>query len=113
MRPNIANVQANINIYGTRGLRRLIRTTLEITEATLGGAYAVHELLLDGDLSGSVPCDAEDLHVNEAVGLDIRADESGVWRGVMSEGQGKNGKGWAVSAGPIEHRGNVVSAALC
>ena len=74
---------------------------------TLGGAYAVHELLYEGETEGSVPCDADDLHVNEAVGKDIHVDQDGVWRELLQEGQAKNGKGWAVSAGPIEHRGGL------
>ena len=48
--------------------------------------------------------------MNEAVGQDIRVEKDGVWRNVMSEGVGKGGKSWAVSAGPIEHRGVLISA---
>lgn len=57
-------------------------------------------------------CIGEELPVNEAVGEDIRCDEDGVWRGVVKEGNGKNGRGWAVSAGPLEHRGEFWLAML-
>ena len=86
----------------------MIRTTLDITSVNLAGAFAVHELLYDGEDEGSVPCRADDLHANEAVGMDLHADKEGVWRQVLIEGQGKNGKGWGVSAGPIEHRGESI-----
>ena len=71
---------------------------------TLSGAYAVHELL-HPDSEPSARCTAEELHTNEAVGMDLRVDADGVWREVSAEGNGKGGKGWKVSAGPIEHRG--------
>lgn len=70
---------------------------------TLAGAYAVHEISPEGESSAT--CNVEDLHPNEAVGRDIAADADGVWRAVLSEGNGKQKKGWAVSAGPIKHRG--------
>ena len=79
----------------------MIRTTLEITSVTLAGAYAVHELLYEDEAEASVSCGGDELHVNEAVGQDIRVEKDGVWRNVMPEGVGKGGKSWAVSAGPI------------
>lgn len=72
---------------------------------TLAGAFAIHELLEPNETSGSAPCASDDLHTNEAVGSDIAPNADGVWRDVLVQGQGKNGKGWGVSAGPIKHRG--------
>ena len=93
-----------MNIYGPAGLRQLIRMSLNQTSVTLAGAYAVHEFLSPGSNS-SAACGAEDLHFNEAVGMDLEADAEGVWDSFLREGNGRGGKGWAVSAGPITHRG--------
>jgi len=79
---------------------------------TLAGAFAVHELLYEDEAEASVSCPAGELHVNEAVGQDIRVGSDGVWRDVMREGEGKGGKSWNVSAGPIEHRGKLNICAL-
>ncbi|KAK8854758.1 hypothetical protein IAR55_003497 [Kwoniella newhampshirensis] len=95
--------QATINIYGPVGLRKLIRTCLTLTSATLAGAYAVHELIENGQ-DPSAGCGDADLYTNEAVGMDLYANDEGVWRDILPEGNGKGGKGWSVSAGPIEHR---------
>lgn len=70
----------------------------------LSGAYAVHELL-HADTGPSVGCEEAELHPNEAVGMDLRADDDQVWGSILEEGNGKNGKGWSVQGGPIEHRG--------
>lgn len=78
-----------------------------MTSVNLSGVFAVHELLHDGALP-SVGCGVDDLHENEAVGKDILVDKDGVWRQVLEEGNGHGRKGWAVSAGPIEHRGKSV-----
>jgi len=85
-------------------LRQLIRTSLNLTSVNLAGVFAVHELLHDGT-KPSAQCEVDDLHENEAVGMDIPVDKDGVWRQVLTEGNGHGRKGWAVSAGPIEHRG--------
>ncbi|KAI9637497.1 beta-lactamase-like protein [Dioszegia hungarica] len=95
--------KADINIFGPVGLRKLIRTSLQLVGATLAGAYAVHELL-GADEDASAGCSAEEMLVNEAVGKDIRASEEGVWEKIMDEGTGKGGRGWSVSAGPLDHR---------
>ncbi|WWD19098.1 hypothetical protein CI109_103556 [Kwoniella shandongensis] len=95
--------KATFNIYGPAGLRKLVRTCLSLTSANLAGVFAVHELFQDGE-GPSVGCEEEDLHPNEAVGMDLRADNEGVWKEILAEGNGKSGRGWSVSAGPIEHR---------
>lgn len=100
----MTNVQPDINIYGPVGLRELIRTTLRLTQVTLAGAYAVHELVPLGTEPG-VGCAEAELHVNEAVGRDVLANEEGVWPTIVDERSSKGGKGWVVSAGPLVHRG--------
>lgn len=96
--------QPTFHLYGPSGLRNLVRTILNITKANISGAFAIHELLQDGE-GPSAGCREDEIHPNEAVGMDMRADEDGVWKMVLQEGNGKNGKGWKVSAGPIHHRG--------
>ncbi|ORY35568.1 beta-lactamase-like protein [Naematelia encephala] len=103
--------RASVNLYGPVGLRQLIRITLQITSVTLSGAYAVHELIPRGG-TASVRCEGEELHLNEAVGLDLYPDEQDVWQTVLQEGNGKNGRGWAVGAGPILHRVPAVGYVL-
>jgi ribonuclease Z len=74
---------------------------LNLTAVNLSG---VHELLHEGT-TPSVGCGVDEIHGNEAVGMDIPVDKDGVWRQVLEEGNGHGRKGWAVGAGPIEHRG--------
>ncbi|AAW43585.1 conserved hypothetical protein [Cryptococcus deneoformans JEC21] len=95
--------QPTFHLYGPSGLRNLVRTILNITKANISGAFAIHELLQDGE-GPSAGCREDEIHPNEAVGMDMRADEDGVWKMVLQEGNGKSGKGWKVSAGPIHHR---------
>ncbi|KLT40699.1 hypothetical protein CC85DRAFT_287213 [Cutaneotrichosporon oleaginosum] len=95
--------KADINIYGPVGLRELIRTTLRLTKVTLTGAYAVHELVPPGSAKG-VGCAEPELHVNEAVGHDLLANDEGVWEMIVDERPQKGSKGWMVSAGPLVHR---------
>lgn len=102
-------MQPDINIYGPVGLRELIRTTLRLTQVTLTGAYAVHELIPLGDSPG-VACGENDLHINEAVGQDVYANDDGVWPLIVDERPTKGGKGWMVSAGPLVHRGELLQA---
>ena len=80
-----------------------MRTTLNLTAVNLAGVFAVHELLHEGT-TPSVGCGVDEIHGNEAVGMDIPVDKDGVWRQVLEEGNGHGRKGWAVGAGPIEHR---------
>ncbi|WRT68420.1 uncharacterized protein IL334_005396 [Kwoniella shivajii] len=95
--------KATFHIYGPAGIRKMVRATLNATSINLSGVFGVHELLLNGE-QPSVTCEEEELHSNEAVGIDYIADKDGVWRGILEQGSGKNGKGWSVKAGPIHHR---------
>jgi len=79
---------------------------LNLTAVNLSGVFAVHELLHEGT-TPSVGCGVDEIHGNEGVGMDIPVDKDGVWRQVLEEGNGHGRKGWAVGAGPIEHRGEL------
>ena len=83
-----------------------MRTTLDLTAVNLSGIFAVHELLHEGT-TPSVGCGVDEIHGNEAVGMDIPVDKDGVWMHVLQEGNGHGRKGWAVGAGPIEHRSEL------
>ncbi|KAG9081693.1 hypothetical protein FRC06_005448, partial [Ceratobasidium sp. 370] len=84
-------------IYGTPGLRQLVRTTLTLTHMNLSGRYMVHELhtpntssALDGPIAM--------LHANEIPGRDIMVDDQGFWRDICP------GTGMRVDVGTIQHR---------
>lgn len=47
---NCPEDKAPIEVYGPVGLRKLIRTSLEISQSRLGYKYLVHELQLSGNL---------------------------------------------------------------
>ena len=96
-----------MNVYGPKGLRKMIRTTLEITLPSIIDSrefFAVHEVLLSNE-SPSAGASEEELLGNEVPGQDLRPDDTGIWRDVVAQGSGHSGKGWGVHAGPIEHRG--------
>jgi ribonuclease Z len=73
-----------------------VRKSLELTFSILSRPYVVHELLFPDEEAS--PPDA--LHPSERQGLDIFADEDGVWKGFASD------IGVDVSAGPLLHTGN-------
>ena len=87
-----------MQIYGPCGLRKFVRVNLQLTLTQLRGRYAVHELLGPSD-EPSISCETDLLHVNENPGKDIRPDEQGLWRNVVSD------RDWTVHAGPLQHRG--------
>lgn len=89
--------QLRMQLYGPPGLRSFIRFNLKMTEVALNGRYAVHELLQKGD-TPSAPCTPEEMHDNEAPGMDIEAGEDGLWRDVVAQDD------WSVDVGPIAHR---------
>lgn len=85
--------QPPIDIYGLRGTRRLIRTTLECTYTHLARRYRVNELLFaDEEGYGGV------LHHNEVAGRDICIDATGAWRDIVDPADKMR-----VSAVPIQH----------
>jgi len=85
-----------LQLYGPAGLRRLVRTNLQITQPNITGMYCTHELLRKGDPLTS--CEPEELHDHESPGRDIHCDEEGIWRDFEDD------DGIQVDAGPIEHR---------
>jgi ribonuclease Z len=91
------DIQLRLQLYGPAGLRRLVRTNLQITQPNITGKYCAHELLRKGDSVTS--CEPEDLHEHEDPGRDIHCDEDGLWRDFEDD------DGIQVDAGPIEHRG--------
>ncbi|PVF96857.1 hypothetical protein CPB86DRAFT_708201 [Serendipita vermifera] len=95
--PDFSNSRPRMHIYGPPGIRSFVRFNLSITESTLVGKYAVHELLKK-DEQPSVSCSQDLLHDNEAPGVDIVAGEDGLWRDFLTEGD------WSVDAGQIVHR---------
>ncbi|WVW85597.1 hypothetical protein I302_107635 [Kwoniella bestiolae CBS 10118] len=95
--------KATFHIYGPAGIRKLIRTTLSVTSINLAGVFAIHEILEQGE-QPSLDCEEENLHSNEAVGMDFVANGDGVWEDILQQGNGRGGKGWSVKAGPIHHR---------
>jgi ribonuclease Z len=132
--------KAKINIYGPPGLRLMLRQMLNLTAMTLGDVYAVHELIptpvdtnhtslvsTSPNGQGNSPscgCEASDLQAAEAVGQNIKADEDGCWRDIISQAEhpalalqgrpspsdsassnGVPSKIWRVDVGPIKHRG--------
>ena len=75
---------------------------------TLADSFAVHELLLPNETQSALAQATEDTLEAELVGDDLRPDGDGVWRNVLTEGNGKSKRGWAVHAGPIEHRSECI-----
>ncbi|KAH7330566.1 beta-lactamase-like protein [Rhizoctonia solani] len=85
-----------LDIYGPQGLRELLRTILRITQTSLSGKYAVHELLSGDD--DPYPCEPTIIHSNEIKGTEFRPASDGYWKEITKDGD------WVVSAGPIKHR---------
>jgi hypothetical protein len=94
--------QLRMQIYGPPGVRSYVRFNLNMTQASLIGRYAVHELLHRGE-EPSVGCEATLLHSNEAPGMDIVAGEDGLWRDFASYME------WSVDAGSLTHRSTSLS----
>ncbi|RPD72344.1 hypothetical protein L226DRAFT_537173 [Lentinus tigrinus ALCF2SS1-7] len=108
-RPNRRPPQ--VEVYGPRGIRRMLRMLWYTTHTHSERSFAVHELLFPGQ-EPSVPADVEDDSKNpvdvrresECVGRDIWCTEDGFWRGVVSHNPKYNHYGAVVDAGPILHR---------
>lgn len=94
-----------MQIYGPSGLRKFVRVNLQLTLTELRGRYAVHEVLGPSD-EPSVACERDILHLNESPGDDIRPDDQGLWKNLVSD------KDWTVHAGPLQHRGPYSSTTI-
>ncbi|KAB5593564.1 Beta-lactamase superfamily domain-containing protein [Ceratobasidium theobromae] len=104
----LANPSSNpdskrLDVFGPPGLRELLRTILKVTQTSLSGKYAVHELLSITDIPFS--CELSEMHPNETAGKDFRPSPDGYWKDIFKE------NGWAVHAGSIKHRGYVFEEA--
>jgi hypothetical protein len=75
-----------------------------ITQAHLGGEFAIHELLHTG-LMPSCPTTPECLHPNEKPGMDVSCDGDGQWK--MFETRVRD---FQFDAGPLIHRGKHLRA---
>ena len=101
-----------VEIYGPRGIRRMLRMLWHTTHTHSEHSFAVHELLFPGQ-EPSVPADVKDdgadpvdiRRESECVGRDFRCDDDGFWRAVVSHNPKYNHYGVVVDAGPILHRG--------
>lgn len=82
-----------MDIYGLKGTRRLIRTTLECTYTKLARRYRVHELLFEND----EPFIGRP-HRQEVEGRDLRISPEGYWPNILSEDDKMEGH-----AVPIKH----------
>ncbi|KAH9903124.1 beta-lactamase-like protein [Cubamyces lactineus] len=101
-----------VEIFGPRGVRRMLRTLWHLTHTHSEHPYVVHELLFPGEepsVEANVPVDYDTDEVDvrresECVGMDIRCDEDGFWRGIVDVPATRHKRGVLVDAGPIEHR---------
>ncbi|KAH9926350.1 beta-lactamase-like protein [Amylocystis lapponica] len=104
-----ASTPPRIEIYGPRGIRRLLRTLITLTHTRTNDRFAVHELLYAGE-QPSVPAEGEVVEgeergESEAPGRDIWCDAEGFWRGILDlPVAGRGGTRIVMDAGPIEHR---------
>ncbi|CUS08330.1 unnamed protein product [Tuber aestivum] len=88
---------ADVEIYGPRGLRGLVRRTLQTTYMRLEGGFVVHELLFAGEVGdGKGGEDGECLGEVER-GRDIHPGEDGFWKDFLEVDN------FLVSAGEIKH----------
>ncbi|KAI8976323.1 beta-lactamase-like protein [Trametes punicea] len=109
--PNVS--PPRVEIFGPRGVRRMLRTLWYLTHTHSEHPYAVHELLLPGErpsVSADVQSDTEQVdevdvrRESECVGRDIWCDEEGFWRGILNVPPNRHKWGALVDAGPIQHR---------
>ncbi|TFK89375.1 hypothetical protein K466DRAFT_486979 [Polyporus arcularius HHB13444] len=100
-----------VEIYGPRGIRRMLRMLWYSTHTHSQHAFAVHELLFPGqepsvaaDVQGDDANPVDVRRESECVGRDIWCDDDGFWKGVVSHSPKYNHYGVVVDAGPILHR---------
>ncbi|KAI0787267.1 beta-lactamase-like protein [Fomes fomentarius] len=100
-----------VEIYGPRGIRRMIRMLWYTTHTHSEHSFVVHELLFPGQ-QPSIPADVHEGDANEVdvrresecLGRDIPCDKNGFWKGVVTLPPKKTHGGFTVDAGPILHR---------
>ena len=105
-----------VEIYGPRGIRRMIRTLWHITHTHSEHSFAVHELLILGE-QPSVAADVQEhgganeadvRRESECIGQDFHCGDDGFWRGIFSLPPKHSHVGATVDAGPILHRGTTL-----
>ncbi|KAI0822037.1 beta-lactamase-like protein [Trametes gibbosa] len=110
--PHPNSYAPHVEIFGPRGVRRMLRSLWHLTHTHSEHAFVVHELLSIGQ-SPSVAADvpegqgADEADVrreSECVGRDIWCDAQGFWRGIIEQPASRHKWGVLLDAGPIEHR---------
>ncbi|KAH9846353.1 beta-lactamase-like protein [Lenzites betulinus] len=104
----------HVEIFGPRGVRRMLRSLWHLTHTHSEHAFVVHELLFSGqqpsvaadsDVPDGEGADEADVRrESECVGRDIWCDDQGFWRGIITQPASRHGWGALLDAGPIEHR---------
>ncbi|KAI0742085.1 beta-lactamase-like protein [Daedaleopsis nitida] len=112
MPPN--RLAPRVEIFGPRGIRRMLRMLWHMTHTHSEHPYVVNELLFPGeqpsvaaDVAEEPGADETDVRrESECVGRDIWCDENGFWRGIIDISPGERHYQWGaiVDAGPIQHR---------
>ncbi|GAA97245.1 uncharacterized protein L969DRAFT_91907 [Mixia osmundae IAM 14324] len=92
---------AYIDVYGPKGIRELIRTTLRISYSTLAKRYRVHELLF----AEEQPYTNSDMHSSEDEGTDVHRAPDGTWPVCHTDD-------FVVKAAPIAHTVPCVGYAI-
>ncbi|PWW76010.1 Metallo-hydrolase/oxidoreductase [Tuber magnatum] len=89
---------ADVEIYGPRGVRGLVRRTLQTTYTRLERGFVVHELLFADEAGDEKEGEGEVECLGEVErGRDIRPDEDGFWKDFLEVDN------FLVSAGEIKH----------
>lgn len=88
-------IKANIEIYGPKGLREFVRTTLKLTYTHLDAWIAIHELLFPHE--EDTPSNLAVCYQKEVPGKNIRPDRYGFWRDIYTNDE------FSISAGEIKH----------
>ncbi|EDO40148.1 predicted protein [Nematostella vectensis] len=87
----------HVDIYGPVGLRKYLRTSLDLCQSILGYSYAIHEIHTADSTSSQVTAEVDLLHPDENMGREIHENPSGVWE-ICKDGD------LQVFAAPLKHR---------
>lgn len=94
--------KARVEIYGPKGLREYIRSSLGLTYTHLSDWYIVHELHFPNDLPSDPSAGVNEKELT--VGLNIPQDSSGFWRNIATWTHPTHGHiEFTISAGKIHH----------
>ncbi|KAF8468868.1 beta-lactamase-like protein [Kalaharituber pfeilii] len=87
--------EADIELYGPKGLREYVRSTLRLTYTHLDSWISIHELLFPQE--EDTPNSIGSCYEKEIPGKNFRQDKDGFWRNIFANGE------FNVSAGHIKH----------